>query len=139
MSFLTALLPILGDAVKSVAGSLFPNPADELKRRELDQTLQRAIIERAGVIEAAAADIVKTEAASSHWLAANWRPLTMVTFVCLIVARFMGYTAPGLTEAEVLKLWDIIYLGLGGYVIGRSVEKVLPNVTQSVGKTLGRR
>ena len=72
----------------------------------------------------AQSDIVKTEAASTHWLAANWRPLTMLTFVALIVARWFGWAAPGLQEAEYLKLWDIVQFGLGGYVVGRSVEKI---------------
>jgi len=72
----------------------------------------------------AQSDIVKTEAASTHWLAANWRPLTMLTFTGLIVARWFGWAAPNLGDAEYLKLWDIVQLGLGGYVIGRSVEKV---------------
>ena len=76
----------------------------------------------------ARADIVKTEAASSHWLAANWRPLMMLTFCGLIVARWLGFAAPDLAEAEYLKLWDIVELGLGGYVIGRSVEKVAPTI-----------
>lgn len=72
------------------------------------------------------AEIVKTEAASSHWLAASWRPILMLTFGALIVARWLGYSAPGISEAEVLKLWDIVELGLGGYVIGRSAEKIIP-------------
>ncbi len=76
----------------------------------------------------AIADIIKAEAASSHWLAANWRPITMLTFVGLIVARWFGYAAPELSEAEYLKLWDIVELGLGGYVIGRSIEKTLPKL-----------
>lgn len=72
----------------------------------------------------AQSDIVKTEAASTHWLAANWRPLTMLVFVALIVARWFGWAAPGLQEAEYLKLWSIVEFGLGGYVVGRSVEKI---------------
>ena len=83
---------------------------------------------------AAQADIVKTEAASSHWLAANWRPLTMLIFTALIVARWFGWAAPNLSEAEYLKLWDIVQLGLGGYVIGRSVEKVIPSVADAIKK-----
>jgi hypothetical protein len=31
-----------------------------------------------------------------------------------------------LSEAEYLKLWSIVELGLGGYVIGRSAEKIVP-------------
>ena len=82
----------------------------------------------------AQSDIVKTEAASSHWLAANWRPITMLTFVGLIVARWFGWAAPGLQEAEYLKLWDIVNVGLGGYVVGRSVEKIAPALVGALKK-----
>lgn len=74
----------------------------------------------------ARADIVKTEAASENWLASSWRPILMLTFGALIVARWFGWAAPNLSEAEYLKLWSIVELGLGGYVIGRSVEKIVP-------------
>jgi len=80
----------------------------------------------------AQSDIVKTEAASTHWLAANWRPLTMLTFTGLIVARWFGWAAPNLGDAEYLKLWDIVQLGLGGYVIGRSVEKVAGPIADAI-------
>jgi len=58
----------------------------------------------------------------------------MLVFVGLIVARWLGWSAPNLGEAEVLKLWDIVEIGLGGYVIGRSAEKILPTVVKSLGK-----
>ena len=82
----------------------------------------------------AQSDIVKTEAASSHWLAANWRPITMLTVVGLIVARWFGWAAPNLSEAEYLKLWDIVNVGLGGYVVGRSVEKIAPALVGALKK-----
>lgn len=78
------------------------------------------------------AEIVKTEAASEHWLAANWRPILMLTFGALIVARWFGWAAPNLSEAEYLKLWSIVELGLGGYVIGRSAEKIIPAATAAL-------
>lgn len=83
---------------------------------------------------AARADIVKTEAASEHWLTACWRPVTMLTFTALIVARWLGIAAPDLTEAEYLKLWSIVELGLGGYVVGRSAEKILPEIAGALRK-----
>jgi len=82
----------------------------------------------------AQADIVKTEAASSHWLAANWRPLLMLVFGGLIVARWFGWAAPNLSEAEYLKLWSIVEFGLGGYVVGRSVEKIAPTVADAISR-----
>lgn len=82
----------------------------------------------------AQADIVKTEAASSHWLAANWRPVLMLVFGGLIVARWFGWAAPNLSEAEYIKLWSIVEFGLGGYVVGRSVEKIAPTVASALKK-----
>jgi len=33
-----------------------------------------------------------------------------------------------------LKLWDIVEIGLGGYIIGRSAEKVLPAILEGARK-----
>lgn len=92
---------------------------------------EKAKVNMALTMFAAQADIVKTEAASSNWLAASWRPITMLTFTALIVARWFGWAAPNLSEAEYLKLWDIVQLGLGGYVVGRSVEKIAPSIAEA--------
>jgi hypothetical protein len=58
----------------------------------------------------------------------------MLVFVGLIVARWFGFAAPNLAEAEYLALWDIVQLGLGGYVIGRSAEKIVPMLADSLKK-----
>jgi hypothetical protein len=54
----------------------------------------------------------------------------MMTFGLLIVARWLGWSALGISEAEALKLWNIVEIGLGGYVIGRSAEKTLPRIVE---------
>jgi hypothetical protein len=129
---LAALIPVLGPIFNQVASALFPNAEDELKRMSMQNQLQMALMNNASAIEQAAASIVKAEAESEHWLTANWRPLMMLTFGALIVARWFGWTAPGITEAVELKLWDILELGIGGYVIGRSVEKVAPSIAAAL-------
>jgi len=128
------VLAILGKVAGTVAERIFPDPQHELKRLELQQALQAAVLERTSEIERAAAEVVKTEAQGQSWLQRTWRPITMLTFVALIVARWLGWSAPNLSEAEALKLWDIVEIGLGGYVIGRSAEKVLPVLVESVKK-----
>ena len=67
--------------------------------------------------------IVNSEAKSENWITSSWRPLTMLVFVLLIVARFLGFEAEGMEKAEYIMLWEIVKIGLGGYVVGRSVEK----------------
>lgn len=126
-ALIPALVPIIGDVVKSV----FP---DKDKAREIESALIIKLNENATQLNIAAADIIKAEAQSESWLARNWRPMVMVTFAGLIVARWFGWAAPNLTEAEYLKLWSIVEFGLGGYVIGRSVEKIAPSIADAFKK-----
>jgi hypothetical protein len=108
---------------------LWPDPAQQsearLKLLALQQSGELAEIQ-------ASTTIIKAEAESDSWLAKSWRPILMLTFGTLIVARWFGWAAPNLTEAEYLKLWDIVQLGLGGYVIGRSVEKTVPAIADAI-------
>jgi len=129
---LGTIIGIVGKIAGSVAERIFPDPENELKRVELQQALQAAVLERTSEIEKAAAEVVKAEAQGQNWLQRTWRPITMLVFVALIVARWLGWSAPNLTQAEALKLWDIVEIGLGGYVIGRTAEKVLPGLVDSL-------
>jgi len=126
---MSSLIPALAPIVGKIVGNLFPDPAE---RANAEAETMRQLIAHQGSIESAAAQVIQTEAASTHWLAANWRPLTMITFTVLIVARWMGWVAPNLSEAEYLKLWSIIEFGLGGYVVGRSVEKIAPSIASAL-------
>ena len=124
---LTAALNLGGQLIDR----LWPDPEkkDQAKLALLEMAQKGELTEFMG-----RAEIVKTEAASSPWLAANWRPLLMLTFGGLIVARWFGWAAPNLSDAEYIKLWDIVELGLGGYVIGRSAEKIVPSIAQALKK-----
>lgn len=126
-----ALIPALAPILGKIVANKFPDPAEAAKA-EAEVTSQ--LWQNAHQLNSAAADIIKTEASSQHWLASNWRPLTMITFVGLIVARWFGWAAPGLSEAEYLKLWSIVEFGLGGYVVGRSVEKIAPTIAGALKK-----
>lgn len=116
---ITAALDVGGKLIDR----LWPDPTqrDQARLAMLELAQKGELAEFAG-----RAEIVKTEAASENWLASSWRPILMLTFGALIVARWFGWAAPNLSEAEYLKLWSIVELGLGGYVIGRSVEKIVP-------------
>lgn len=125
------------DVGGKIIDRLWPDPtqrdAAKLKLMELQQSGALAQLAAQTELSKGAADIVKTEAAGG-FLASSWRPITMLVFVVLIVARWFGFAAPNLQEAEYLKLWDIVQLGLGGYVIGRSVEKIVPDITNALKK-----
>ena len=120
-----ALIPALAPILSRVAGNLFPDPE---AKNKAESEMMLALMAKQAELEQAAASIVKAEAASDNWLASSWRPVVMLTFAGLIVARWFGWAAPNLSEAEYLKLWSIVEFGLGGYVVGRSVEKIAPSM-----------
>lgn len=68
----------------------------------------------------AQATIVNSEAQSEHWITATWRPITMLTFLALAVGDSMGLLATPLRD----EAWSLLQIGLGGYVVGRSGEKL---------------
>jgi len=124
---LLSFLPIIGDVLDKVLPDPTAQAEAKLKLMELAQKGEFAEMN-------ARADIIKAEASSESWLAQSWRPILMLTFGALIVARWMGFAAPGISEGEILKLWDIVELGLGGYVIGRTAEKIVPQVVGALKK-----
>lgn len=73
-------------------------------------------------------DIVKAEAQGESYLQRNWRPITMLVFLSLVVADQTGLLAFRLAE----EAWALLQLGMGGYVVGRSVEKVAPSIIDAV-------
>lgn len=74
--------------------------------------------------------IIQAEAKGNSWLQRSWRPLTMLTFVGMLLSYWYGY-APSylINNPQIMeKLMDILQLGIGGYIAGRSVEKIAKNI-----------
>ena len=59
------------------------------------------------------------------WLQRNWRPLLMVVFAGLVVAHWFGFTASNIPESVQNPLLNIVIVGGGGDVMGRSAETVV--------------
>jgi len=119
-----AIASILGveNSPDAITEELRKNPDALLKLKGLEADLERARIEVRG-------QVVQAEAQGESWLQRNWRPMTMIWFGVLIGGHWFGFTPQNLSENEILKLFDLMELGLGGYVIGRSVEKVVKTLT----------
>jgi hypothetical protein len=78
------------------------------------------------------ASIIRAEANSQSWLARNWRPMLMCLFGLIIANNYIifPYMNMFMPEKSVLlpvpvHLWDLLKLGIGGYVVGRSGEKIV--------------
>ena len=121
-------LPLLGTLIGPVA-KLVNNVIDRAvpdkgEAARLKAEAATAIHEQDMAELQAAVSVIVAEAQGGSWIQRSWRPITMLTFVALIVARWLGFTAPGISDELEVALLDLIKVGLGGYVVGRSAEKV---------------
>ena len=124
-------IPIIGEVIKAIAAPILgiidkavPNK-DQANQLKADIT--NALINFDTKALEKSADVIIAEAQGDSWLQRCWRPITMLTFTTLIVAHWLGLTAPNLPQEQVMALLDIVKIGLGGYVLGRSAEKVAKN------------
>lgn len=67
---------------------------------------------------------IQMEAKGASWLQRNWRPITMLTFLVLVVCDSFGILQFRLSS----EAWILLKIGLGGYVVGRSAEKIVPQI-----------
>ncbi len=110
-----------------IAGALFKTVDKVIDNKgaaeKIKQDIQQRII--AGELKEleGAAKIIQTEA-QGGWLQRNWRPIMMLVFAGLMVAHWFGYTAPNIPESVQNSLLNIIMIGIGGYTVGRSGEKI---------------
>jgi hypothetical protein len=72
-----------------------------------------------------ATKVILAEAGGESWLQRNWRPMLMLWFAGLVGAHWLGFTPENLSEDTVQSLLSIVRVGIGGYVLGRSGEKMM--------------
>jgi hypothetical protein len=124
------MLPIIGEAINKAFGVVDKLVPDNAKNAELKAELEKALInEKVGFV-AQEANIITAEAKGESFLQRNWRPITMLVFVYIVFNNFIlsPYVKCFYPEFPILPvpndLWDLLKIGLGGYIVGRSVEKV---------------
>jgi len=120
---MSILSKILSPVTSIISGVLDKTVVDKNERERLKQEIAMALITEGEAQLEAQAKIIVAEANGS-FLQRNWRPATMVTFVALVVLRWLGLTDTTITPELEIQLMELIKIGLGGYVVGRSAEKI---------------
>jgi hypothetical protein len=133
------MLPFLA---KLIAGPLIGKVVDLVKGyqdRKMSEAALRAEVEKA--IMSTFADVAKTQGSvieaemrGENWLQRNWRPMVAVAFAFIVL--FYGlitpilvgwFGAPPIRVGDQLLGWimDAVVICLGGYIGGRSLEKIV--------------
>ena len=110
--------------------------ADVELRRKLAAELETQFMAHLGKSAELGAGIVLTEIKSEHWLTRSWRPILMLLLMGFLVIvgillplldLWAGHPVPFEPRWQLLPagFWDFLSVGMGGYIGGRSLEKVM--------------
>lgn len=126
-TILGSLFSVVGGGVKGFFG------VKEAQAQMITQAIQTIgdVESSQGQRETAIAQVLASEASSHYWLAACWRPLLMLVFGAIIVSFWLGYVPPHFNDPMspmMASIFDLIKLGMGGYIGGRTLEKVVDKI-----------
>ena len=128
------ILELIGGIFKPAAelvDELHTSEEERLKHKERLLEVQAIAMQTVFEYESdslqARAAIVNSEAQSDHWIVASWRPVVMLTLTSLVVVDSFGWLANPLSG----EAWQLLQIGLGGYVVGRSGEKIAKTIKQA--------
>ncbi len=122
----TVLSPVLGVIDKFVL--------DKDKANELKVHMQGELLKLESEIVKEQGSIIRAEANGQSWLQRNWRPILMLVIVAIVANNFLiapilqMFGAPMVILELPSELYDLMTIGVGGYIVGRSGEKIASNL-----------
>lgn len=124
-AILAAILPSVFKTVEKVV-------QDKDKANEIQQELTSQMMDANSDLMKASSDVIISEIKGESWLQRNWRPLLMMAFIIIIFNNYIiiPYVAAFYPAANLPLLvfpdhfWNLLTIGVGGYLGGRSVEKL---------------
>lgn len=123
---------LTGDLFKKAGDALDGLITSDEERLKAKNALQKVFMQEALKSQKIQADIINTEA-KGNFLQRSWRPILMLGFGFVVL--YSKFIAPAFnlpnTELEP-DFWELLRLGIGGYVIGRSAEKITKSVTENI-------
>lgn len=134
MAWLTAI-PLVGKLLGGVIDLVDDavEDKDEANRikANLSEVFEKADLSKFTALVQGQTQILLGEIQGQSWMQRNWRPVLMLTIVAIVANNYIIYPYLSLftDKAVVLdlpdKLYNLMSIGVGGYIVGRSAEKGL--------------
>jgi len=122
------MFDILGatEAVSKVIGKVI---GDKDLKKTLLTEIKKELISAEKSNEKQRASIIKAES-KSNWYVASWRPTLSYVSIMIIFFQYALFPLLGKVPTVTMppELWTLLQISLGGYIAGRSAEKVSANI-----------
>ena len=119
-----------GSVVKDLLGgldNLFTSKEEKIKA---ENVIKQILIQKELELQKMQTEIIVAEA-KGNWMQRSWRPILMLSFGFIVI--YVKFVAP-LFDLKIPELenefWNLLQLGIGGYVIGRTGEKMMKDYVQ---------
>jgi len=121
------LIGPISNLLSGILDRIFPDP---IKKAEVQGQIMTELLK---VDSATFESQIKPLLAelSGNWLQRSWRPILMLSIVAVVVNNYILYPYLSLFGVQTTmlelpdKLWSLMEIGVGGYIVGRSAEKVV--------------
>ncbi len=139
MSFLSKLFSKgANDLIKSGGNVIDQIATSDEEKMKAKNELSKHVFDALGKIQEGQREVLLSET-RGNWLQRSWRPILMLAFGFIVIyayfiepAFFLGADETGIAESLNDNFWGLLKLGIGGYIIGRSTEKVAGTVTNRI-------
>lgn len=124
---------LAGPLVGSVMGVITKHYDVKMNKDVLQAEVEKAVLGAIQDVSSTQADVIKAEMQSESWLARNWRPISALCFVGIVVfygvftpatVAYFGWPAPRVGDPLLLSIIELVKICLGGYIGFRSLEKI---------------
>ena len=129
-STIIGLIKPVGDVIDNLTTTEEEKLELKVKFAEATKDVEIKLTEYAATLAESQAKVILAEAQGS-WLQRNWRPLLMMVVIVIIFNNYVifPYASIWTDKVKVLELpgglWALLTTGVGGYVLGRSGEKIM--------------
>jgi len=126
-----------GEFAKDIRSAITGEVSPEAKAK-LEQTLMQLelALEQLRVKIVEFQSLVIIAEAQGNWIQRSWRPILMLSIVTIVVNNYLVYPYLALFGVPCIvlelpeKLWSLMEIGVGGYILGRSGEKIVDRLKQ---------
>ena len=113
-------MKMLSNLVSEIGGIIDSLTLSSKEKMQLRASLTEALSRFEADLQKEQSSVIRSES-QGNWLQHSWRPLVMLTFSAVVL---LGIFTPLPLPDDGSRFWDLLEIGLGGYVIGRSFESV---------------
>lgn len=115
-------------AVSTGLGGLFGFKGDQAKTVQEALKVLQSVNDVDGQTATATASALSAILTQGSFLERSWRPLFMLILMVVVVSFWFGYQPPNMNATmspTMREVWDLLKIGLCGYMPLRTLEKVI--------------